>query len=153
MTDPCCEYTLLGLTVNESTDGIDRLWTGNTQDAITGLDGRPVRQQRDPKGQASGVILHDAFWDARVIVFKGEVQIVTADVYQNTDAYRTALMALQSAWVSAWEGALDTTFALAYTPSGQGAQSIDCKIWTPALQFGGTLVEPTFTFGLISAED
>lgn len=154
MNDPCCEYTVFGgLVVNESDESLDRLWTGNTEDAITGLNSRPLRQQYDPKGVASGANLHDAYWNARIIVFRGEVQIVTADYFDDPAGYRAAYMALQSAWETAWAAALNTTFTLGFTPEGQGAQSLDVKIFDPVLSFGGTLKDPSFAFGLISAED
>jgi hypothetical protein len=152
VTDPCAEYTVFGsLIVNQGDGTVDRLWTGETENAITGLDGRPLRQQVDLGGQFSGVHLQDAYWDAREIVFQGIVQIVTADYWEDISGYREALMDLEAAWVSAWDSALDTTFNLTFTPAGQSGQSIAVKLFNPPLQFGGTLFEPTFTFGLISA--
>lgn len=151
MADLCCEYTFAGVVINNDTPGADRLILG--ADGIAGLDGAPIRSQVDNKGQTEGGIVHQKFLAARVIVFKGFCQVQSVEPAMNS-AYYSALNVLEAAVVTALEGALNSASALTWTPTGGSGKTITCSYGVPGqeIQFGGTMLEKTFTFALIAAD-
>jgi len=152
VADQCCEYTYVGLTINDETEGTDRLALDESG-GVTGLDGAPIRAQIDPKGQIDGSIVHPKLFAGRIIVFKGVVDIRTVED-RMTAAYRAALMTFEAAVISALEGTLNTESALAWTPSGGSAQSINASygIEGGEIVFSGSMIDPEFTFTLIASD-
>ena len=150
MADLCCEYDFAGIKINDAATGTNRLILG--ENGVTGLDGAPIRSESDDEGQQNGSIIHPKFLGGRVIVFSGFCQIRTVTVEMST-AYFTALNALEAGVVSALEGALNSAGALTWTPTGGSGKSISCTYGNQGgeIQFGGEMMEKTFTFTLISA--
>jgi len=152
MADLCVEYSFAGLTINEQDDTADRLVL--PADGVTGLDGRPIRRQVDPRGQIDGGLVFTAFFGPMVIVFKGYVEINTVGFLGSiTTAYAAAVMNLEDAVKAALEGVLNTPTALTWTQSNGNAESVTCVYGMPGgeLQFGGEMAVPTFQFTLVEA--
>lgn len=151
MADLCCEYNIASIVINDDTAGADRLILG--PDGVTGLDGAPVRSQVDPKGVTEGGIVFTKFLGPRIIVFKGFCQVQSVEPAMN-DPYFSALNALESGVVSALEGILNSASNLTWTPTGGSGKSISVTYGVPGqeIQFGGTMLEKTFQFGLIAAD-
>lgn len=150
MADLCCPYTVAGLTINAATG--DTL--GVAEDGITGLDGRPIRRQIDPRGQADGGILHTARFGPRIIRFKTIVQIRSVPVKAN-DAYFAAINAVETAVIAALEAVLNSDTTLAWTPTGQSAQSLTVRYGVAGeeVRFPGTMMSKTCLFALVAADD
>lgn len=149
MANPCAAYTLgsTGLIVNgDETD--DRLFTGNTANGVQGLDGAQIRAPVDPQGVQDGLLVHEKFLGGREIVFSGEVQIVTAPYFDDVDAYLLALEALEDSWRTGLETMLNTPFTLSWSSK---SITVTYGFEGAHLQFGGTAIAPTFTFGLLAA--
>lgn len=152
MADLCVEYSFAGLTINDNTDTVDRLVL--PADGITGLDGRPIRRQVDPRGIIDGSIVFESFFAARIITFKGHVEINTVPFLGSiTTAYAAAVMNLEDTVKAALEGVVNTPTALTWTQSNGNAESVTCVYGMPGgeLQFGGEMAVPTFQFTLIEA--
>lgn len=151
MADLCCAYSYAGIVINNPAAGADRLILG--EDGVTGLDGAPIRSEIDDQGQSDGGIVHPKFFAARIIAFKGFCDIQSVEKGMNS-TYYGALNALQAAVVSALEGQLNSATTLAWTPTGLSARSISCTYGNEGgeIQFGGSMLEPTFEFTLVAAD-
>lgn len=152
MADLCVEYTFGSVTINEQDATMNRLVL--PADGITGLDGRPIRRQVDPRGQTDGGLVFTGFFGPRVIVFKGYVEINTVPFLGTvTTAYASAVMGVEDALKSALEGVINTPTNLTWTQSNGAAGSVSCVYGMPGgeLQFGGEMVVPTFQFTLVEA--
>lgn len=128
MADICCQYTYVGIKLNDTTAGANRLVLDD--DGVSGLDGAPVRSQVDPKGLTSGGLVHPKLLGVRIILFKGFVHIQTTDPSQTT-AYNTAMNVLEAAVIAALEGALNSASNLTWTPTGGSGKSISCTYGVP----------------------
>ncbi len=152
MADLCVAYTFGGLTINSQSDTADRLVLPD--DGVTGLDGRPIRRQVDPRGVIDGSIVFEAFFAARLITFKGYVEINTVDwAGSMTTAFAAAVMNLEDSVKSTLEGLINTPTNLTWTQSNGNAESVSCVYGMPGgeLQFGGPMALPTFQFTLVEA--
>jgi len=152
MADLCVEYTFGSVTINEQDSTMDRLVL--PADGVTGLDGRPIRRQVDPRGQIDGSLVFTAFFSARVIVFKGYVEINSVPWPGSiTTAYASAVMNLEDSVKTTLEGLMNTPTALTWTQSNGNAESVTCVYGMPGgeLQFGGEMAVPTFQFTLVEA--
>lgn len=152
MADLCVPYSFAGLTINSQDPDVDRLVL--PADGVTGLDGRPIRRQVDPRGQIDGGLVFTAFFGPREIVFKGYVDINTVPWPGSiTTAYAAAVMNMEDAVKAALEGVLNTPTALTWTQSNGNAESVTCVYGMPGgeLQFGGEMARPTFQFTLVEA--
>jgi len=150
VADLCCQYTFVGIKLNDATPDTDRLILG--EDGVTGLDGAPIRKEIDDQGQSDGSIVHPAFFGGRIITFKGFCHIRSVPVEMN-DAYYTALNVLEAAVTAALQGALNSESALTWTPTGGSGKSILCTYGDQGgeIQFGGSMLEKSFTFTLVAA--
>lgn len=151
MADLCCAYSFAGITINNPAAGSDHLMLG--ENGVTGLDGAPLRVEIDDEGQGDGGIVHlPKFKAARIVTFTGFCQIRSVPVGMTT-AYFTALNTLEAAVVSALEGVTNSPTSLAWTPTGLSARSLTATYGTQGgeIQFGGEMLEKTFTFTLVAA--
>lgn len=151
--DTCCVYTYSSLTFNEALD-TPSLWLAE-EDGVVGLDGAPIRSQVDPKGQADGGIVHTKHFGPRIVTFNCFVYIpeeLVAD--RQTVEYRTEVVAVESAVVSALEALLNTESELAWTPAGLGEHTLQASYGTDGghVQFSGSMVDRTCTFTLIASD-
>src|SRR5262245_18270277 len=96
---------------------------------IPGLDGTPLCAEIDPQGQSDGGIVHPKLFGPRIITFQGETHIQSVD-FADLTAYLTALNTLEAAVITALEGARNSASALAWTPTGLSARSINCTYGT-----------------------
>lgn len=151
MADTCTAYTFAGITINHATN--DCLFTDFDEGQILGLDGAPIRKQIDPQGQQEGGIVHPAFLGARIITFQGKILIQSVDDVTNP-LYAAAVNAVEAAATSALEGALNSASALAWTPTGGAARSINCSYGVPGGEFQptGNMVDRRFSFQLVAAD-
>lgn len=151
MADLCCAYSFAGITINNPADGVDHLILG--ENGVTGLDGAPIRAEIDDQGQSNGGIVHPKFFGARIITFSGFVNIQST-VRERSTAYFSAVNTLEAAVISALEGVLNTPTTLSWTPTGGSGKSISCTYGNQGgeIQFGGSMLEPTFTFTLVAAD-
>jgi hypothetical protein len=151
MADLCCQYNFAGIKINDATEGTDRLILG--ENGVTGLDGAPIRSEIDPQGQSDGGIVHPKLLGARIITFTGFCNVRSTVVEMNTP-YFAALNALEAAVISALSGALNSASALTWTPTGGSGHSISCTYGNEGgeIQFGGSMLEKTFTFTLVAAD-
>ena len=157
-TDLCVEYSVgSSLKMNQGGDGGTTTTIRPT--AIAGLDGRPIRSTILPNGASDGGDKLTSRFGARliqvdgeIIVFSGGLPVTPAD---NLSAYLTGVNTLVAAWVSGLEALLNSTFTLAWTPTGLGAQSLTCTYGYEGAQFQSTPSpdnsEPVkVTFGLVA---
>lgn len=155
MADLCCEYAIAGITINDDTDGVNRLMTSFENGHILGLDGAPLRAEIDPQGQSDGGIVHTKFFGPRIITFQGETHIQSVG-FEDLTAYLTALNTLEATVITALEGIRNTPSTLAWTPTGLSAKSISVTYGTEGgeIQFDGPPVpgQRTFQFTLVAAE-
>jgi hypothetical protein len=149
VADLCCVYSFAGISINA--DGVDALVLG--ENGVTGLDGAPIRSEIDDQGQSSGGIVHPKLFGARIITFTGFVAIRSVVIERGTP-YFTAVNTLEAAVISALEGVLNTPTTLSWTPTGLSGRSISCTYGNQGgeIQFGGSMMEPTFTFTLVAAD-
>lgn len=96
---------------------------------ILGLDGRPIRATILPDGAADGGDKLTARFGPRLISVTGEIIVrgtggTVLTPADNLTAYMTAVNTLINAWISGLEAALNSTFTLAWTATGQGASSL-----------------------------
>lgn len=149
MADLCCVYNIAGIAINSPTG--DSLQLG--ENGVTGLDGAPIRSEIDDQGQSNGGIVHPKLYAARVITFSGFCLIRSVTVEPGTP-YFTALNTLEAAVVTALEGILNSSSALTWTPTGLSGRSIAVTYGTQGgeIQFGGEMMEKTFTFTLVAAD-
>lgn len=122
-TDLCVQYNVgSSLKMNEPNA------TTIVTTEITGLDGRPIRATILPNGAADGGDKLTARFGPRLISVTGEIVVYSGGQYQtpanNLAAYLTGANALIDAWISGLEAALNSTFTLGWTATGQGASSL-----------------------------
>ena len=126
-TDLCVEYSV-GASLKMNEGGIGGTTTTIRPTSIVGLDGRPIRATILPNGAADGGDKLTARFGPRLIQVQGEIVAYSAGVpltpIPSPSAYLTAVNTLVAAWISGLEAALNSTFTLAWTPTGQGAQSL-----------------------------
>lgn len=157
MADLCVPYTGFpsGLTLNPSTTD-DRLVLG----AVTGLDGRPIRSTIVPRGGTDGGQKLTSKFGPRLIVFSGDVHIDRGDgqsvnPFADMTDYLTRVTTLTEAWRVALEGALNSAFTLAWTPTGGAARTLSCTYGFEGAEWtlSGIMVELKFSFGLVAEID
>lgn len=149
--DLCCEYPFPSFTINDDSDGVDRLVLDES--GIVGLDGGPIRRQVDPKGLTDGGLVHPAWFGPRIVTWKGKVHIQSVD-WELNDAYLTAANTLMATVVSALEGIRNSNHTLQWTPTGLTQHSLGLKYGMPGgeIQFGGVMLELTWTFQTVSED-
>lgn len=122
MPDLCVQYNV-GSSLKMNEPGADTL----VPVSIKGLHGRPIAGQIWPTAGAAGGTKGEHQFRPRLIVVRAKPliarQVGSGDldginIPQNLTAYLTRLNALMDAWVAGLEGALNSTFTLAYTPTG-----------------------------------
>lgn len=154
MADLACAYTYTAsaATINFNAgalgDGTDKFWL----QSIMGLDGPNVRAPVDNVPMGNGSLLH-SFWTAgRTPVLEGV--LIVESVPLTGSACQTALNVMEDALRAAVESNVAATATLAWTPTGQAAQSLTVKHnGQPRLDI--TPVENfhlrQFVFGLVAA--
>jgi hypothetical protein len=155
MADLCCTYAFNGILVNREIDGTHPaiLLIDFDGGSISGLDGKPIRAQIDPKGQTDGGIVHTKRYGPRIIVFNGKIA-VDDGLDPGSTIWREAVNDLQAATISALEAKLNTADTLSWTPQGSTAHSISCTYGNEGgeVQFGSNMLLPTFQFTLVAAD-
>jgi hypothetical protein len=149
----------VGASLKMNQGGITGTTTTIRPTAITGLDGRPIRATIFDNGATGGGDKLTAQFGPRlirvtgeIIVFSGGEMITPVD---SVTAYLTGVNGLVASWISGLEGALNSTFTLAWTPTGQGAQSLTVSYGFEGAEFQSTpspdMSGPTqVTFGLVA---
>lgn len=152
MQDLCAEYAFPSFTINDA-DDVDRAVL--VPDGIEGLVGGTVRRTVWPKGKAAGAILGTARPGARVVTWKGELDIkMEWDPGVMTD-YIERVNILMAAMRTGLEGILNSNHTLTWTPTGLTQYSLVIRYCAGPggeLKFGGSMKAPTFTFTTISAD-
>lgn len=157
-TDLCVEYAV-GATLKLNQGGSTGTTTTIRPTAITGLDGRPIRSTILPNGAADGSDKLTARFGGRLIRFEGEINVYSAGLLvtpvDNLTTYLTGVNALVDAWVTGLEAALNSTFTLAWTPTGLGADSLTVSYGYEGAEFQSVpspdMSEPTkVSFGLVA---
>lgn len=164
MPDLCVPYTGFpsSLVLNShlaagKTDGI--AVTG-----IKGLHGRPIRSTIIPRGATNGGRKLTSRFGPRLITVTGYVHIVKAvgvdgdgiDPHADMTDYLTRVNAVLNAWEAALEGALNSAFTLAWTPTGQSGRTLSCTYGYDGGEFEMTsegedaMIYPAVTFGLVA---
>ncbi len=145
-TDLCVEYAV-GSTLKMNEGGLSGTTTTIKPTKITGLDGRPVRATILPNGAADGGDKLTARFGPRLITVEGEIWVYNSgDLLTPADAamrglaatYLGAVNTLVDAWVSGLEALLNSTFTLAWTPTGLGADSLTCSYGYEGAEFQST---------------
>lgn len=145
-------YTASGGTIvfnnGQLGDGTDKFWL----EGIQGLDGPNVRAPVDSVPMGNGSLLH-AFWlSGRTPVLEGKLLIESVPL--NTSACNAALQVLEDALVAAVTSNVSASASLAWTPTGQTAQSLTVFYnGQPRLDItpSDNWNTRTFAFGLIAA--
>ena len=170
MPDLCVRYTGFpsGLVLNNHlttpTPGDGIAVTG-----IKGLHGRPIRSTIIPRGATNGGRKLTSRFGPRLIVVTGYVHIVKTAAVDPDDpgggvdphaigltAYLTRVNAVLAAWEAALEGALNTPFTLAWTPTGGAGESVSVTYGFEGGEFEMTsegedaMIYPSVTFGLVA---
>lgn len=162
-TDLCVEYSV-GASLKVNQGGITGTTTTIRATQITGLDGRPIRATILPNGAADGGDKLTARFGPRLIRFNGEIWVYNlgelltpADAVKNNlmSTYLDSVNTLVNAWVSGLEGALNSTFTLAFTPTGESAVNLTCSYGFEGAEFQSTpspdlTAWTTVTFGLVA---
>lgn len=157
-TDLCVEYSV-GSSLKMNQGGMGGTTTTIRPTSIRGLDGRPVRATVLPNGASDGGDKLTARFGPRLIQVEGEVIAYAAgDLLTPTSditGYLGAVNTLVAAWISGLEAALNSTFTLSWTPTGQGAQSLTVSYGYEGAEFQSVpspdLSGPTtVTFGLVA---
>lgn len=170
MPDLCVRYTGFptGLVLNNHLttptpgDGIEVV-------GIKGLHGRPIRSTIIPRGATDGGRKLISRFGPRLIVVNGIVRIIKTAAVDTNDpgggidpgaigltAYLTRVNAVLDAWEAALEGALNTPFTLAWTPTGGSGQTLSVTYGFEGGEFEMTtegenaMIYPTVTFGLVA---
>lgn len=136
--------------------------------SIKGLHGRPVRSTIIPRGATNGGRKLTSRFGPRLITVNAFVHIVKVpgsgsdrngegvDPHTDMDGYLTRVNAVLNAWEAALEGALNSAFTLAWTPTGQSGRTLSCTYGFPGGEFEMTsegedaMIYPTVTFGLVA---
>lgn len=158
-TDLCVEYSV-GSSLKMNAGGIGGTTTTIRPTSIIGLDGRPIRATILPNGAADGGDKLTARFGPRLIQVQGEIVAYTGlgeplTPMPSVTAYLTAVNTLVAAWISGLEALLNSTFTLAWTPTGQSAQSLTVTYGFEGGEFQTTpspdLSAPTtVSFGLVA---
>lgn len=154
MADLACiyTYTASGATIvfnnGQLGDGTDKFWLQN----IMGLDGPNVRAPVDNVPMGNGSLLHSFWLAGRTPVLEGV--LIVESVPLNSSACQTALNEMEDNLRAAVESNVAATATLAWTPTGQAAQSLTVKHnGQPRLDI--TPIENyhlrQFVFGLVAA--
>mgnify|MGYP003578805791 CR=1 FL=1 len=122
-TDLCVEYSV-GASLKMNQSGVTTI----VPKEILGLDGRPIRATILPNGAADGGDKLTARFGPRLISVTGEILVRSAGAVitpaENFTTYMTEVNTLINAWISGLEAALNSTFTLSWTATGQGASSL-----------------------------
>lgn len=102
-------------------DGTDKFWL----QSIQGLDGPNVRAPVDPVPMGNGSLLHSFWLSGRTPVLEGV--LIIESVPLTGSACQTALNVLEDQLRAAVESNVAATATLAWTPTGQAAQSLTVK--------------------------
>ena len=157
-TDLCVEYSV-GASLKLNQGGMTGTTTTIRTTAITGLDARPISATILPNGASDGGDKLTARFGPRLIRFEGDIWVFSAGALvtpaDNVTTYLSGVNALVAAWVSGLEAALNSTFTLGWTPTGQGASSLTCTYGYEGAEFQSVpspdLSEPTkVSFGLVA---
>lgn len=158
-TDLCVEYSV-GSSLKLNQGGIGGTTTTIRTTSITGLDGRPIRATILPNGAADGGDKLTARFGPRLIRVQGDILVYAGGEMVNpvddgVTAYLTGVNALVASWISGLEALLNSTFTLAWTPTGGSAQSLTCTYGFEGGEFQSTpspdLSGPTtVVFGLVA---
>ena len=127
--------------------------------SIVGLDGRPIRATILPNGATGGGDKLTAQFGPRLIRVQGD--IVAYDngepltPVESVSSYLNAVNELVDTWISGLEAALNSTFTLAWTATGQFASSLTVSYGFEGGEFQSTpspdMSGPTqVTFGLVA---
>lgn len=145
-------YTASGGTITFNAgalgDGTDKFWLQDIQ----GLDGPNVRAPVDLVPMGNGSLLH-SFWLSGRTPILGGVLLVES-VRRNSNECQTALNEMEDNLRAAVESNVAATATLAWTPTGQSAQSLTVKHnGQPQLTItpSDNWMTRTFVFGLIAA--
>lgn len=154
MADYVCPYTYTasGATIifnnGDLGDGTDKFWL----QGIQGLDGPNVRAPVDLVPMGNGSLLHPFWLSGRTPVLEGVLLIES--VPRNSSACQTALNEMEDNLRAAVESNVAASASLAWTPTGQSAQSLTVfhngqpqLTITPSDNWNTR----TFAFGLIAA--
>ena len=137
-TDLCVQYSVgASLKMNEANA------TTIIPTEILGLDGRPIRATILPNGAADGGDKLTARFGPRLISVKGEIVVYSAGRYitpvgGDLTAYLTGANTLINAWITGLEAALNSTFTLGWTATGQGASSLTVSYGYEGAEFQST---------------
>lgn len=165
MPDLCVPYTGFptGLVLNShlaagKADGL--AVTG-----IKGLHGRPIRSTIIPRAVTNGGRKLESNFGPRLITFNTYVHIVKTPGVDGDGvdpkaigmtAYLTRVNDVIEAWEAALEGALESPFTLAWTPTGQSGRTLSVTYGFDGGEFEMTsegedaMIYPSFTFGLVA---
>jgi hypothetical protein len=118
-------YTASGGTIifnnGDLGDGTDKFWL----QSIQGLDGPNVRAPVDLVPMGNGSLLHSFWLSGRTPVLEGVLIIESVPI--NSSACQTALNVMEDNLRAAVESNVSATATLAWTPTGQSAQSLTVK--------------------------
>jgi hypothetical protein len=152
------EYSV-GASLKLNQGGLTGTTTTIRTTSITGLDGRPIRATILPNGASDGGDKLTARFGPRLIQVNGDIVAYTAGEMitpvESVTAYLTAVNALVASWITGLEGAINSTFTLAWTPTGGSAQSLTCTYGYEGAEFQSVpspdLSGPTtVSFGLVA---
>jgi hypothetical protein len=133
--------------------------------SIKGLHGRPVRATVIPKGGTNGGKKLSAKFGPRLIVVRAKAHIVAQpgvsndgyDWSSNLSGWLTRLNALVAAWEAGLEAQLNSSFTLAWTPTGGSPESLTCTYGFDGGHFemvsegeNAMVGSPEYTFGLVA---
>lgn len=149
MADLTVEYTLTtpgpDITFNDGAlgDGVDKYWI----DAIGGLDGPAIRAPVDLVPFGDGGIVHTFRKGPRRVRFEGMLLLDPPTLEDCQDRRNDLAFALQSALASI----ISASGTLAWTPVGQGAESLTVYNEIPLeITYTDNFLVSRFSFGLIS---
>jgi hypothetical protein len=149
----------VGASLKMNEGGIGGTTTTIRPTSILGLDGRPIRATILPNGATGGGDKLTAQFGPRLIRVEGEVIAYSGGELlapsPSLTTYLSAVNALVDAWIAGLEAALNSTFTLSWTATGQGASSLTVSYGFEGGEFQTTpspdLSEPTkVSFGLVA---
>lgn len=165
MPDLCVPYTGFptGLVLNSHLAAGKA--DGMAVTGIKGLHGRPIRTTIVPRAVTNGGRKLESNFGPRLITVNTYVHIVQDPGVDGSGvdphtlgqaAYLTRVNAVVDAWEDALEGALETPFTLAWTPTGGSGRTLSVTYGFDGAEFEMTsegedaMIYPTFTFGLVA---
>lgn len=152
MADVGVVYTLTtpgpDIVFNEFTEP----WTGHDQYYITeirGLESPALRTPQDPVPLGDGALIHPFYYGASHITFEGVILVTSTTVMNSIVVIRNSMVATLK---SALDSILAADGSLAWTPQGQGAQSISGLRYEVGLEVPHTpnYLMQEFSFGLVT---